>query len=237
MQGQVDGQLTLFPEDSHASRFPLPGSGEARRMTVTSGQKWSGLSRSSGPLGWLEKTLLESSIWHSTLCYLTWVPKATPHGHFLFQLRASVPHTRDTGQQSWPTPTAADSYTGNLKSTQQKPGSRHSVNLSDAVRMWPTQKASDCNGSGPAGSKSAEHDLMKGHLKGAVMYPTPTVGSLCGGKHAQESVQKLADEEIITQEEFRSMQAGNGGQLNPEWVEWLMGFPIGWTDCAALETQ
>lgn len=20
------------------------------------------------------------------------------------------------------------------------------------------------------------------------------------------------------------------GQLNPDWVEWLMGFPIGWTD-------
>jgi hypothetical protein len=20
------------------------------------------------------------------------------------------------------------------------------------------------------------------------------------------------------------------GQMNPEWVEWLMGFPIGWTD-------
>jgi DNA (cytosine-5)-methyltransferase 1 len=22
----------------------------------------------------------------------------------------------------------------------------------------------------------------------------------------------------------------NGGQLNPTWVEWLMGFPLGWTD-------
>ena len=21
-----------------------------------------------------------------------------------------------------------------------------------------------------------------------------------------------------------------GGQLNPTWVEWLMGFPLGWTD-------
>ena len=26
------------------------------------------------------------------------------------------------------------------------------------------------------------------------------------------------------------------GSLNPTWVEWLMGFPIGWTDLNALET-
>lgn len=24
-----------------------------------------------------------------------------------------------------------------------------------------------------------------------------------------------------------------GGQLNPQWVEWLMGFPLGWTDLSA----
>ncbi len=27
-----------------------------------------------------------------------------------------------------------------------------------------------------------------------------------------------------------------GGQLNPTWVEWLMGFPLGWTDLEPLET-
>ena len=26
-----------------------------------------------------------------------------------------------------------------------------------------------------------------------------------------------------------------GGTLNPKWVEWLMGWPVGWTDCGALE--
>ena len=28
---------------------------------------------------------------------------------------------------------------------------------------------------------------------------------------------------------------GINGRLNPTWVEWLMGWPIGWTDCNALE--
>jgi hypothetical protein len=26
------------------------------------------------------------------------------------------------------------------------------------------------------------------------------------------------------------------GSLNPTWVEWLMGFPLGWTVCEALVT-
>jgi hypothetical protein len=26
------------------------------------------------------------------------------------------------------------------------------------------------------------------------------------------------------------MREGITGQLNPQWVEWLMGLPIGWTD-------
>jgi hypothetical protein len=27
------------------------------------------------------------------------------------------------------------------------------------------------------------------------------------------------------------------GQLNPMWVEWLMGWPLGWTDLKPLETD
>jgi hypothetical protein len=28
-----------------------------------------------------------------------------------------------------------------------------------------------------------------------------------------------------------------GGRLNPTWVEWLMGWPLGWTDLKPLETD
>jgi DNA (cytosine-5)-methyltransferase 1 len=27
------------------------------------------------------------------------------------------------------------------------------------------------------------------------------------------------------------------GQLNPTWVEWLMGFPLEWTDCGPSATR
>ena len=129
-------------------------------MTVTSGLKCLELYQSSGPLGSLVRTLLASSIWHSTRCTLTWKASATPSRRLLFRLVPSTPRTGGTGARSWPTPTAADAYVERMKSSQQKPGSMHSVSLADAV----------------------------------------------------------------------------GGQLNPTFVEWLMGFPIGWTDLGASET-
>lgn len=98
--------------------------------------------------------------------------------------------------------------------------------------LLPTPKATDCKGSGPAGSKSAKHDLVKRNLKGVVMfYPTPTTGAgLCGGTGNCQQRKKLAEAGQITEAERRSMSQGNGGQLNPDWVEWMMGFPVGWTE-------
>jgi hypothetical protein len=31
-------------------------------------------------------------------------------------------------------------------------------------------------------------------------------------------------------------QRTGSGSLNPQWVEWLMGFPVGWTDLSNSET-
>jgi hypothetical protein len=33
------------------------------------------------------------------------------------------------------------------------------------------------------------------------------------------------------------MVPGSTGQLNPQWVEWLMGFQTGWTDLEDSGTQ
>jgi hypothetical protein len=32
------------------------------------------------------------------------------------------------------------------------------------------------------------------------------------------------------------LERSGGGQLNPTWVEWLMGWPLGWTDSSASAT-
>ncbi len=53
---------------------------------------------------------------------------------------------------------------------------------------------------------------------------------MCGGSGNYQQLKDLVSQGVISEEERRSMASGSGGQLNPDWVEWLMGFPIGWTD-------
>jgi len=63
-------------------------------------------------------------------------------------------------------------------------------------------------------------------------WPTPRTKRMCGGTGSWDLLNKNT-----TIEEARLMGAGNGGQLNPTWVEWLMGWPLGWTDLRPLATD
>ena len=102
----------------------------------------------------------------------------------------------------------------------------HTGQLANAVKLWPTPTAR----SGASPSRTATRQ-GGADLQTAVLFPTPTTGaSLCGGAHTYQSLKALEATGEITPEERRSMAAGNGGQLNPKWVEAMMGFPPGWTE-------
>lgn len=226
MKPQDYEQLTLFPEASLnlASRSAVPGSAEARRMTVTSGRKCLELSKKSGPLGALERMLLESSAWHSTRCFLTWKAKATKQGRLLFRLVPSTPRTGGTDAPLWLGTMTASQTGGNhgLRSQERRKGRAPSPE--EFVTMWPTVTASDWKHRGP-------NSRQQGLPEAVRMFPTPTTGAgLCGGTGNYQQLKALEEAGEISEEERRSMAAGNGGQLNPAWVEWLMGFPPGWTE-------
>ena len=204
MKKQDCEQLTLFPAGSPASRSALPGSEEARKMTVTSGQKCLELYQNSGPLGSLVRMLLGSSIWRSTRCTLTWKTKVTPSNRLLFRL---VPLTRRTGGTEYV------SWAGN----DQR-----------AIYFIPTPRAQNIKTSEKAKRESKSGPGLADYIQ---MFPTPTTGAgLCGGTGNFQQLKNLEARGQITEEERRSMAAGNGGQLNPDWVEWMMGFPLGWTE-------
>ena len=113
----------------------------------------------------------------------------------------------------------------------QQPVSARLIDETESF-AWPTPRVT---GSGEDIAKIQERFRnglqYKQRLEEAVaLYPTPTHGKMAGGTGAFNKVQALYSDGKISDEERRSMQAGNGGKLNPTWVEWLMGFPLGWTD-------
>ena len=51
--------------------------------------------------------------------------------------------------------------------------------------------------------------------------------SICGGGQYRNNICELIE----------ATPAGIIGRMNPEWTEWYMGYPIGWTELNASETQ
>ena len=134
-------QMSIFSqEDFHAKVLVSPGSNEARKMTATSGQRCMRLSKLQGPVGSLERMLLGSLNWHSTRCYLTWKPKATPQGSLYYQLAVKMPRTGGIGFGLWPTMESKPS--GGSPEAYLKAKTRNKNlgggGLEVAVKMWPT---------------------------------------------------------------------------------------------------
>jgi hypothetical protein len=95
--------------------------------------------------------------------------------------------------------------------------------------LWPTPTAHP-------ETSNAKGQFKNPTLSDAVnQYPTMSASGM-GNEGSRNKLQKLVDNGYLTNEEKRAMTAGNGGRLNPTWVEWLMGFPLGWTDLEDSET-
>jgi hypothetical protein len=81
-------------------------------MTATYGRKFADYWLSSDPPDSWVKTLLGTSVWASTTCYLTWKRSATPQGRLLFRLVPSTRHTEGIESGLWGTPTSRDHKDG-----------------------------------------------------------------------------------------------------------------------------
>tara|TARA_E500000178_G_scaffold130150_1_gene129995 strand:+ start:1072 stop:1779 length:708 start_codon:yes stop_codon:yes gene_type:complete len=217
--------------DIPASHLVRPGSEEARKMTAISGRKYFPLFKQSGQLGAFSRMFLDTLAWASTRCYLTWKPKATPAGRLLFQLAPSMPRTDETESGLWRTPLAADGTHNHCLAPSVLEG-RTTMTLTNQVKggqagFWATPRTTDGTG-GPnkldeKGRRISQTnpDLVFGaKLADQVkMWPTPTAQDAKnnGGESQHERNTKPLNAEV-------------GGSLNPQWVEWLMGYPEGWTD-------
>lgn len=92
-----------------------------------------------------------------------------------------------------------------------------------AFGLLPTPKVPRGGGE-RSGDRAGTGDLVFMARRG--LWPTPTKSDGEGGPGQATSTQG-----------GENRRTAVGGQLNPTWVEWLMGYPLGWTVSEAWETQ
>lgn len=135
----------------------------------------------------------------------------------------------------WPTPTAAEGARGSdpIRSRPNGPS------LNGAATTWPTPRSAASRTSRKAighGSRSAPSleqviELVHGVLP----------RELDSIKEAPPSWKRLWPAATSGHHDQTTMLPGPKSSksvtLNPPFVEWLMGWPIGWTDCTRLATE
>jgi hypothetical protein len=185
----------------------------------------------------------------------TWPRSGMTRSGTAFLLRPLVPVTYVTDSGLWPTPVAHDD--GNTPEAhmamkqRMKGGPRNTItSLTVMVKaiedgLWPTPTASEHTGPGHA-SKGGKN--LRTVVAESEMLPTPKASDADRGERGDllaivnERPNRHSGGMLPTPTASRrtGLQSHGvnkvRGQLNPTWVEWLMGFPLGWTVLDPSET-
>ena len=249
-QGGEDASM-CSQEDFHVSRSASQEKERERKITVISGRKCYEQYGRYSPLGSLVKMLLVSSRWFSparrlkwdvqTICSMrisyternssspsmpsvkTLSEKDIQSNRLLFRLVPSEHPTEETGygllQDLIPTPIASDAQGGAVeltKGTRLRNGQVFSATLKDlaASKMLPTpqmQGLKVCNKDGKTEFLNLE------------LLPTPKAqearGNCSDNRHKFNLTDKIAD---------LTSPISPTSQLNPLFVEEMMGYPLEW---------
>jgi len=208
--------LTLFLAAFHAKTYQPQGGGLAlTENEAECGEKWRGSFVKYSP---------DSCSWKTHQCSLlggldefseTW-PRwgLMRNGECWEQTQLEHPIKESVYGFTVPTPVASDGTTGSL------------IGKNDNFYETKTGMPRKVNQNGKDGSVGLGR-LVK-------MWPTPQASdNRDRGNMSNPSVQRRVA--IGKQISLSQSVHPTSGQLNPMWTEWLMGWPIGWTDLKPLE--
>lgn len=147
----------------------------------------------------------------------------------------------------WQTPSVGDTTGGHTSRSKDRIAEPL---LNRQAQQWPTPQARD-HRSGEASQETAEKNARPLNEAALRWWPTPaaerdgnTPESHLARKPGRTVVTNLdvmaeclSGPQLQTTAPHGPPPSNERRTLNPRFVEWLMGFPIGWTDCAPSETE
>jgi len=118
--------------------------------------------------------------------------------------------------------------------------------LGGAVRHWPTPSASEEEGGTAKDAQYKNGSFFRINKKGerfgvklryaVSLWPTPNASdNRDRGNMENESIKRRIKLNKQIGLSTQVKEKAGPGTLNPNWVEWLMGWPIGWSNLEALD--
>ena len=184
----------------------------------------------------------------------TWPRSGMMRSGTAFPLRPLARLTAATGSGLWATPVAQPANGTPERFLERKResvarGAKMGICLTDLAMqvqaaqrgMWPTP-----HGFSPDGRSNGPSGNELGHAVNRSLWPTPSARDWKGAPASLDTMPANARplNEVVrfatpggsrphdTDQLSGRLSNQIGGSLNPTWVEWLMGLPLGWTDCA-----
>jgi len=223
-----DGEdlLTSYAEAFRAKTSVLQEKAKAlEEKNLAFGSTWRELSvkydRSTH--GWkTHQCLWEEDLIPSSLTLPRW---GMMQSGVLWERTTPLPSTNETESGFWRTPQRFDGLRGGkspeLYQECLKTG-RLQITLTDQVKMFPTPVARDWKGASGRSYKGEELDLPAFCQR----FPTPNASDYIQRKTSKSWTEQGRTNYVLSNPEVTGI---TGGQLNPDWVELLMGYPLGWT--------
>ena len=232
-------KFRLSLRDSPASRSHQPENGSGKRTSGICGRipsesyaRWEPNGRCwKTSQGWLLQDISEPS-------FQTWLRRGSMRNGMCFPQLMMERRIFGKGSGLWPTPNVPNGgrkpKKGMSRTGMTPDGKKRQVGLENAIEMWATPQKSDADKNTPK-TRYKNGGL---HLIGQILWRTPCSRDShpSVGQARQDASSKngnLPGSRLLSGKENALLALA----LNPDWVEALMGWPIGWTDLKPLETD
>lgn len=246
--------LTWFLAASRAKTSAPPAL--ARGSTARapgSGEKWHELSVKYDPRtsSWrTHRCLWEEALQWSSVTLPRW---GMTRSGLVFQHPTQERPINATASGLWPTPTAmmtgdttaVDVFLARQQRLKEKHKGRNGngcgPDLAMAVKlqMWPTPTSSLATKGGRVTPRKGREGGTPIEAISARKWPTPTASASASASKGSSpaSLTRKSGESRENDRLDHAVMAAEGGQLNPDWVEWLMNWPLGWTSLEPMKNE